>query len=142
MTMLCRQPIWKAAWLLGNKWTVTAMVLRTVRGVADFCRVSVATFGYVVNIQKLQGTLCSFNCTAAGQTAHQERYLLRNTITRSCRAPPACRPHPTEAIANAEGGDQSPLSPLTTTNPEPMAALHPRPTWTDTASQDRATTIV
>ncbi|KAA6427680.1 MAG: hypothetical protein FRX49_02343 [Trebouxia sp. A1-2] len=44
------------------------------------------------------------------------------------RAPPACSPQPTEAMANAEGGDQSPRSPLTTTSPEPIAALHPRPT--------------
>ena len=55
-------------------------------------------------------------------------HLLRSTIRRSCRAPPACSPQPTEAMANAEGGDQSPRSPLTTTSPEPIAALHPRPT--------------
>ena len=55
-------------------------------------------------------------------------HLSRSTIKRSCRAPPACSPQPTEAMANAEGGDQSPRSPLTTTSPEPIAALHPRPT--------------
>ena len=55
-------------------------------------------------------------------------HLLRNTMRRSCRAPPAWRPHPTEANDRAQGGDQAPCSPLTTTSPLPRATLYPSPT--------------
>ena len=57
----------------------------------------------------------------------KEADLLRSTMRRSCRAPPACRPHPTEAKDRAEGGDQAPLSPLATTRPLPSAKLYPNP---------------